>query len=130
MDAKLILQAQDFFMLVLLAHFRSKTLDKNLHDETKGLYEGRAFDVFHQMAERFEDNGSTITEWDDAKSIGKALYDAAEKLKDALSAAAEAGDSVGTDNLVRGLADSMEGVCGDLRKYTVGEYAEKEDDKD
>lgn len=130
MDEKLILQARDFFLLVLLGHFRSKTLDKNLHDETKGLYEGRAFDVFHQMAERFEDNGSTITDWDDAGQIGRSLYDAAEKLKEALEAAAAAGDSVGTDNLVRGLADVMEGVCGDLRKYTVGEYAEKEDEND
>lgn len=113
-----IAQVFEIYKLLLLIHIRTKTLCPVFHNEgSKEAYEF-AFDVFHKIAEKGEDVGAKIMENEDADDLKMLAYEQVEKLKGMIQNMIGEKNTAGTDNLLRGLIDQAEGVCGNLRAYT------------
>ena len=105
------------FKRLLDIHIRVKTLDPLFHEKTEAAYEF-AFDVYHKLNEKYEDTGYATTSDTDLQSLKNEAYALVEGLKADMYAEASEKTTVGTDNLVRSLADIAELICGNLRGFT------------
>lgn len=116
------------FDSLLVNHIATKTSYPLLHEHTKKAYE-LAFDCFHKIGERMMDL-DLKDPLDDDEAVEQAYKDM-EDLKQALYDMIKEKNSVGMDNLLRGLADRAEDICGDLKGFlnTENEEYEKKDKK-
>ena len=114
------------FESLLVNHIATKTSYPLLHQYTKGAYE-LAFECFHQIGERMQDN-ELKDSIDDEEAV-KQAYEDMEELKKVLYDMVKEKNSVGMDNLLRGLADKAESICGDLRGFVEQEKDEYEPKK-
>jgi hypothetical protein len=58
-------------------------------------------------------------------AIIQGVYDNIEALKLAVEEQIKQQNSVGTDNLLRGIADNLESVCGNAKAFITEEKEEK-----
>lgn len=86
------------FESLLVNHIATKTSYPLLHQYTKGAYE-LAFECFHQIGERMQDN-ELKDAIDDEEAVQQAYKDM-EDLKKALYDLIKEKNSVGMDNLLR-----------------------------
>lgn len=114
------------FKNLLDIHIAVKTTYPLLHEHTEKAYEF-AFDCFHQISEKRQDI-QLDKSMDDEEAVKQAYKDM-EDLKQALYDMVKEKNSVGMDNLLRGLADKAESICGDLRGFVEQEKDEYEPKK-
>lgn len=98
-----------------MAHIQTKTTNSQFHEKSQEFYE-LLFDVFHNISEKRVDI-ELDTVPDDEESIKRA-YDAIEEAKTIIESMVKDDNSVGMDNLLRGLADKLEFACGNARAFT------------
>lgn len=111
------------YKTVLLAHIGTKTTESQFHEKSEGFYE-LLFDVFHLVSEKRQDVGTD--EPTDCSAAIESTYSALEEAKSVLEAMVKEKNSVGTDNLLRGLLDRLETACGDARAFVTEEEEEDE----
>lgn len=114
------------FKNLLDIHIAVKTSYPLLHEHTEKAYE-LAFDCFHQISEKRQDL-QLDKSMDDEEAVQNAYKDM-EELKKVLYDMVKEKNSVGMDNLLRGLADKAESICGDLRWFVEQEKDEYEPKK-
>lgn len=114
------------FKNLLDIHIAVKTSYPLLHEHTEKAYE-LAFDCFHQISEKRQD--LQLDKSMDDEEVVKQAYKDMEDLKQALYDMVKEKNSVGMDNLLRGLADRAESICGDLRGFVEQEKDEYEPKK-
>ena len=107
-------------------HIQEKTSYPLHHTHTEALYE-LAFDVYHQLSEKYQDIKKE-TPIDDDEAVQKA-YDIAEKIKDWLGELIKGKTTPWEDNLLRALYDRAEFICGDLRGFVTEEKDEYDEKK-
>ncbi len=120
MDKK-VSQLFDLFKVVLVAHIETKTICTTFHPKSAEFYE-ILFDIFHQVAEKRQDIGED--EPADEETAIQDTYDALIEAKDILETMIEWNNSVGMDNLLRWLLDSLEGKIGDCKAFLEEEKEE------
>jgi hypothetical protein len=111
------------FESLLVNHIATKASYPLLHEHTEKAYE-LAFDCFHQIGEKMQD--LELKDPLDDEDAVKQAYKDIEELKNVLYAMIKEKNSVGMDNLLRGLADKAEFICGDLRWFIAQEADEYE----
>ena len=114
------------FKNLLDIHIAVKTSYPLLHEHTEKAYE-LAFDCFHQISEKRQD--LQLDKSMDDEEVVKQAYKDMEDLKQALYDMVKEKNSVGMDDLLRGLADRAESICGDLRGFVEQEKDEYEPKK-
>lgn len=120
-------KALEIFQKVLTEiHIPSKPTDKNFHEDTAPLYE-LAFDFAHKYLEGRQNLGLDPSV--DCDEKGKEAYAYAEELKKLIENAIDENDAIGTDNVLRTLAERAEDVCGNLRRYVESEDDEEKDEQ-
>lgn len=121
---KLALQV---YIKSLEAHIRTKTLDPLFHEKSAEFYD-TLFSFAHKIGERSEDIGIAVTPDMDCEKIISDLYDSVEVFKNALEIQIKAQNSIGTDNLLRGIADESENLCANIKAFmNFSENEEKQD---
>lgn len=115
------------FESLLIAHIGTKVVDSQFHEKSASFYE-LAFDCFHMLSEKDQDIGEMNPI--DCKIAKQQTYKDLEDLKNLLIAMAEEKNTMGKDNLLRGLIDRAESACGDARAFIREDEEEKEDDED
>lgn len=116
----------ELYKQVLLAHISTKALYSQFHEKSESFY-GTLFDVFHTIAEKRVDNGIDVL--DDEEETVQATYDAIEEAKTIIETMIkDKSNSVGMDNLLRGLADRLEFDCGNARAFIEEEKDEEENE--
>jgi DNA-binding ferritin-like protein len=113
----------DLFKVILLAHIQTKVTCTLFHEKSQDFYE-LLFDCFHQISEKKQD-----IEQDkpgNEEELVKATYSALEEAKSIIAKMVEEDNSIGMDNLLRGLHDKLEFACGNARGFIE---EEKEDTK-
>ena len=110
----------------LLAHIATKGTASQFHEKSAEFYEA-IFDVFHAVSEKRQDLG--LSEPMDCGEAGKVAYDALSETLSIVEDLIKEKNSVGMDNLLRGLADKLEGHIGDacafLEEEEEDEYEEE-----
>ena len=106
-----------------MAHIQTKTTNSQFHEKSQEFYE-LLFDVFHNLSEKRVDI-ALDTVPDDEESIKRA-YDAIEEAKTIIESMVKDDNSVGMDNLLRGMADKLEFACGNARAFIEEESEEME----
>lgn len=113
------------FARLLAIHIVTKTVDTPFHNDTEKAYT-LAFDIDHQIREMRQDlaldNPSQVDD------VAKEAYDLVEELKKYLADEIKTNKDIGMDNLMRGLYEKANGVCGTLRGYVM--EAEEEESED
>lgn len=109
------------------AHIRSKTECYPFHKFSEQAYL-TLFEVAHKIGERSEDICEPINGMDD-DAYKMDLYNAIEEAKNKLELYASMNNSVGTDNLLRGLIDDLEDLCGSARAFIKEEEEETEEEE-
>lgn len=104
----------DIYKLVLLAHIGTKTTFSQFHDKSESFYE-LLFEVFHTISEKRQDTWTDKPA--DEEKVTQEVYDAIEEAKSIIEWMIKESNSVGMDNLLRGLADKLEFACGDARAF-------------
>ena len=107
----------------LLAHIATKGTASQFHEKSAEFYEA-IFDVFHAVSEKRQDLG--LSEPMDCEEAGKVAYDALSETLSIVEDLIKEKNSVGMDNLLRGLADKLEGHIGDACAFL--EKGEEEDE--
>lgn len=120
---KLYNELMDAFEELFEIHTSTKATDYTVHKATEPLYTG-VLELAHKVAERMADKKEPILT-EDCDVLAKRAYDATERVKTALEAAVKEKNSVGTDNLLRGLVDEAESLCG-----IAASIVEEEDEED
>lgn len=115
------------YKLVLLNHIRTKTTCPLFHEKSEDFY-NLLFDVFHEIMEKRQD--LWLDETADENTAYKSTYEAIEKVKTSLESMVKESNSVGMDNLLRGLIDKLEFACGTARGFIKEEEEEKEESPD
>lgn len=108
----------------LLAHIATKGTASQFHEKSAEFYEA-IFDVFHAVSEKRQDLG--LSEPMDCEEAGKEAYDALSETLSIVEDLIKEKNSVGMDNLLRGLADKLEGHIGDACAF-LEEEAEEENE--
>jgi hypothetical protein len=98
----------ELFKVVLLAHIKTKTVDSLFHEKSQAFYE-LLFDCFHQISEKEQDISPNM---EDAEPLISDTYDALEEAKTIIEKMVKNDNTIGMDNLLRGLADKLEFACG------------------
>lgn len=121
MDKK-VSQLFDLFKVTFVSHIETKTICPTFHPKSAEFYE-ILFEIFHQVAEKRQDIGED--EPADEETAIQDTYDSLIEAKGILEAMVEENNSVGMDNLLRGLIDSLEGNIGDCKAFLEEEKEEK-----
>ena len=106
----------DAFQRVLEIHVKTKTKDIVFHDFTKSVYE-KLFDVFHNIAEKGEDIKKGLPA-EDVQAMKNETYELVEHVKELVDGMKDK-HSTGMDDLIRGLVNDLETLCGTARGFTV-----------
>jgi len=117
---KQLLKLFELYKVVLMAHITTKTICPTFHPRSAEFYE-ILFDVFHELGEKYQDTG--IDDPANEETAIQDTYDSLVEAKDILTKLV--GGDVGTDNLVRGLIDKLEGHIGNCRAFLEEEKEEK-----
>lgn len=96
------------FKMVFLNHIRTKTSDALFHEKSAQLYE-LLFEVFHAIMEKRQD--LWLDEPLDCAIASQKTYDVMVGTKDILESMVSKKNSVGMDNLLRGLIDKLDSAC-------------------
>lgn len=115
----------ELYKRVLLSHIQTKTTHSQFHDKSESFYEAM-FDVFHLLSEKRQD--TWVDECEDDDVLIKDAYDAIEEAQSVLIKMTKETNTIGTDNLIRSLLDSIEGVCWNARAFICEEKDEEKDD--
>ena len=115
----------DAYIRLTLWHIRVKTVWSQIHEKSEEWYDF-AFDVFHSILEKKQDLG--LDDPADEDTIANDLYSNIETIVSTLEKMVKEKNSVGMDNLLRGLADKAEFHCGNARCF-VNEESEEEADQ-
>jgi hypothetical protein len=115
----------ELYKIVLLNHISTKASYSQFHEKSASAYEA-LFDAFHSIAEKRVDCEIDIL--DDEEGVVQGTYDAIEEAEKIIETMTKQNNSIGMDNLLRGIADRLEGVCGDMRAF-VSEEADEDKDK-
>lgn len=94
--------------MVFINHIRTKTNDALFHEKSAQLYE-LIFEVFHTVMEKRQD--LWLDEPLDCDIASQKTYDAITDTKDILETMLEKKNSIGMDNLLRGLVDKLDSAC-------------------
>ena len=97
----------DLFKKVLIAHINTKTTNHLFHVKSQVFYE-LLFDCFHQISEKEQDFSQNM---EDAETLISDTYDALEEAKTIIEKMVKEKNTIGMDNLLRGLADKLEFAC-------------------
>ena len=108
---------------VLIKHIETKTVFSQFHEKTEAMYE-TLFDTFHQIAEKRQD--IEVDSPADEETAPQEVYDLIEEAKTIVEAMVKEKNSVGMDNLLRGLVDKLEFQCGNARAFINEEKDEEE----
>ncbi len=111
----------NLYKQVLLAHIQTKTTCPLFHEKSAAFYE-LLFEVFHTISEKRQDLG--LDKAPDEYQLVKQTYDNIEKAKASLEAMVKEKNSVGMDNLLRGLVDKLESECGNAKALLAEEQEE------
>ena len=106
---------------VLLAHIATKGTDSQFHEKSAEFYEA-IFEVFHAVSEKRQDIG--IDPPMDCEEAAKQAHDSLTETLSILERLIKQNNSVGMDNLLRGLADKLEGHVGDAKAFLEEEKEE------
>jgi hypothetical protein len=110
---------------VLIAHIQTKTVEPLFHEKSQDFYE-LLFDVFHSVSEKKQD--IELDQPADCETAVNTTYDALIETKGILKDMIRNNDSIGIDNLLRGLYDKLESACGTARGFVKEEQEETEVD--
>lgn len=111
------------YKTVLLAHIQTKTTESQFHEKSQEFYE-LLFEVFHLISEKRVD--LELDEVKDCDILIQDTYNAIEEAKTIVYDMVKEDNSIGMDNLLRGLADKLEGACGNSRAFIKEEEEEYE----
>ena len=93
---------------LLELHIGTKTNDLLFHQASEDFYT-LLFDVFHQISEKRQD--IKLDNPIDCEKAEQEAYDLIEEAKSELESMVSEDNSVGMDNLLRGLVDKLEFAC-------------------
>lgn len=112
------------YLIVLMDHIKTKTTCTTFHQKSESFYE-LLFEVFHTIMEKKQDLGldDPSSEESAFESTNKALNDTKSMLEKMI----KDNESIGMDNLLRGLVDKLDSACGDMKAFL---YDEEEDAKE
>lgn len=100
---------------LLEIHILTKTTDKNwFHKDTEDAY-NNAFDVFHKIKELNQD--IEVDTPDTVEAVAEQAYMLQEELSSIIKEFVKSNKDIAMDELLRGLALSTAGICGNLRKH-------------
>ena len=127
LDKKLYDAVMKVYLSSLMVHFVSKKEDYPLHKFSEQVYE-ESFEFVHKIAERLSDLNKPIdSSW--LETLKTDLYESlGDLLKVVNESIGEDKPTLGTDNLLRGLADTAEDLFGSARAFV--KKSEQETDKD
>ena len=108
---------------LLLNHIKTKTICPLFHSKSEEFY-SLWFDVFHELSEKRQDLWLDSTA--DEESVYQDTYDIMMQIKTMLEGMVKEKNSVGMDNLLRGLIDKVEFSCGNAKAFVKGEEDEYE----
>lgn len=112
-----------FKKLLVDIHIPTKTENTQFHKDSEGAYE-LAFDCFHLIKEMNQDIEED--EEVEVKEVGAEAYSLVERIKEILAEEISNNDDIGKDNLLRGLYERANSICGTMRQYSK----EEEDEED
>ena len=116
MDKKLYDATMKVFQTALVIHIVSKPADYPLHKFSEQAYQ-ETFEFVHKIGERLSDLNNPI----DSRNLEAMKNDLYDSLSDLLKLVNEPiGDdkpTIGSDNLLRGLADTAEDLLGSARAF-------------
>lgn len=116
----------ELYKQVLLAHIQTKTTCPLFHEKSADFYE-LLFDVFHEISEKRQDN--EVDAPGNEEALIQSTYDAIEEAKSIVEGMVKEKNSVGMDNLLRGLVDKLEFACGNARGFIEEEKEEVDYDE-
>ena len=115
------------YKTVLLAHIGTKTNEPFFHEKSAEFYD-LLFKAFHTVSEKRQDTGA-----DAPMECETAISDTVSALESALASIESMiseKNTVGTDNLLRGLADELESAIGSAKAFMEDEkYEDKPEAK-
>lgn len=103
------------FKVILDAHIKTKTVNSQFHEKSQEFYEV-AFNIYHELFEKMMDTEAIEPPSDPAKTMNDAYF-ALESIKEILNTMVKKKNTVGMDNLLRGLIDKVEFNCGNARAF-------------
>lgn len=112
----------ELYKQVLLAHIQTKTVEPLFHEKSEAFYE-LLFDVFHTISEKRQDNETD--EPGDCDILIQETYDNIEEARKIVEEMVKENNSIGMDNLLRGLSDKLEFACGNARAFIEEEKEEE-----
>lgn len=102
----------ELFKIVLLAHIQTKTVCPLFHEKSQDFYE-LLFDCFHQISEKKQDIEEDKP--GNEEELIQSTYDSIEEAKKIIEDMVKEDNTIGMDNLLRGLHDKLEFACGNAR---------------
>lgn len=114
------------FARLLAIHIATKTVNTPFHSDTEKAYTF-AFDIDHQVREMRQD--LALDACSEVEEVAPEAYDLVEELKKYLADEIKANKDIGMDNLLRGLYERANGVCGTLRGYAMEAKEEAMEDE-
>lgn len=113
----------DAFLAVFIDHVLTKTVDATFHEFSAKAYE-TLFSVAHKIAERRQDLG--LDKHEDCADAAISTIEAIEKAKETVEKMVKETNSVGLDNLLRGIVDELEGLHGNAQAFLAKEEEAEE----
>lgn len=126
---QLYLLAFNSYVKLVTAHIRTKTEEPVFHEKSAAFYEAM-FEVLHEIGEKSEDVGMPIAEEKECSVVAREVLDSLVSVKEAIEAQIAKKNSVGTDNLLRGLVDKLEFQIGNAKALVDDEEEEYETAKE
>lgn len=108
-------------------HLATKACYSQFHEKTESTYE-TLFDIIHSIGEKRVD--LWLDTIDEEETIVQDTYDLVDEAKTILESMVKEKNSIGMDNLLRGLCDKVESECGNLRAFIEEEKDEYEEEKE
>lgn len=102
------------FEAVFSAHIKTKTTDSLFHEKSEEFY-SVLFDAFHQISEKRQDlSEDSPIDCEEASAIA---IDSLNEAKDIIEKMIKEKNTVGMDNILRGLADRIESSIGNATPF-------------
>lgn len=113
----------ELYKRVLIAHILTKTNKPLFHEKSAEFYE-LLFEIFHSISEKRQD--IMVDAPGECDVLVKETYDSLEEAKKIIEGMVGEKNSIGMDNLLRGLSDKLEFACGNARGFIEEENEEME----
>lgn len=101
-------QLFNLYRKLVLNHIKTKTICSQFHEKSESFYK-LGFDVFHELMEKRQDLWLDSTA--DKESVYQDTYDTIMSIKTILEWMVKEKNSIGMDNLLRGLVDKLDSAC-------------------